>query len=1331
MPEGLETLRRQRGTCKARLTHFETFITGFSESGEPVEALKAKIKFVQNSWSQFDRVQSQIETLDGDDAERPVIEDRYCLLLGRARALVNTLTRPAGANREHADVGNANNGIKVKLPAINLPVFDGNPEKWLEFRDSFQGLIDGNCELTNIQRMYYLRSSLKDRAAEVIQSLESSAENYPIAWNLLTKRFEDKRAIASRHLQLLLDVSVMQKESGNQLRQTLDGILRHIRALESLRANTWDTIINHLMIAKFDSATRRKWRSHIKDKEDITVASLTEFLEERCSIIEPETSRSVSGKPQRNKSMSQQRKVDGSTAFASTSKENRSMRKCTFCDEESHMMYACNKFKDLTVLQRISAVNERKLCRNCLRPNHFAQDCQSSACKNCNAKHNTLLHPSNHAEKVVNSEIANASSVSVGNARQQDSSVNCNSVSFPVQSRVLLSTARVWITMLLYNCSVGALASSINLTECASTVIQSRHTAYRAKVQFLIVKQIIEQLPLSKIAVDQLRIPPNIKLADERFYIPDRVDAILGASVFWELLCIGQIKLGKSLPILQKTHLGWVVSRDVALGDPPRFYICCFSSEATLHNQIEKFWKIEEVEHKAVMSSDDEICERHFMKTHWQDDTGRFTVSLPFKGNPSELGESRSYALKLFYKLKRRLEKNAKLREDYVKFMNECIEFNHMSVINSEQEEPVAVYYIPHHPVVTHEGGKLRVVFNASAKTSSGKSLNDILRVGPNIQQTLFAIALRFQQHLYVITADIVKMYCQVNLQEDQRHLQRILWKPSIDGPILDHLLLMIIYGNAASAFQAIRSLHQAAHNARKSYPAASQIIIRDFYVDDLLTGCNDLDELRALKDELISDESLPINLHTEWTTYVQELSSINDISIPRVIICKDPVHIELHGFSDASESAYGACIYLRSVDATGNVTIRLVCAKSKVAPLKTLCIARLELLAALLLSKLAYSTTQALTITLPDRFYWCDSEIVLAWIHGEPHIRKAFVANRLTEIHQLTSQEQWRHVRSEDNPADVISRGIRPSQLKDLRLWWHGPQWLQHPEDQINLPTPKPNGEVPETKKSTVLATQVIETNDILKKFSSLSKLKRVIAYCLRWKERPKPSQTQQMRPFSAWYKRSVLVEKFSNYRLSRESGTIVHSLRCTHSWIATTLFELVDACVTPRKALLTYEEMYTVCTQVEAVLNSRPLTPISNDPTDLTALTPGHFLIGEALTSIPEPNWSEVPSNRLTRFQYVAKLTQHFWSRWSNEYLSNLQQRCKWNREDQASKIEIGAMVVLRDEQASPMRWALGRIVECHSGHDGITQVVSVKTSKGVTKRALSKICLLPIEV
>lgn len=194
-------------------------------------------------------------------------------------------------------------------------------------------------------------------------------------------------------------------------------------------------------------------------------------------------------------------------------------------------------------------------------------------------------------------------------------------------------------------------------------------------------------------------------------------------------------------------------------------------------------------------------------------------------------------------------------------------------------------------------------------------------------------------------------------------------------------------------------------------------------------------------------DESLPLDLHHKWITYVDELSCLNDITVPRVVICPDPAVVELHGFSDASESAYGACVYLRSINREGNVTVRLVGAKSRVAPLKTICIPRLELCGSLLLAKLANSVVQALTIPLNKQYYWCYSTIVLAWIYGEPHIRKTFVANRLTEIHQLTLREQWCHVKSEHNPADVISRGINPSQLRDLRLWWQGPEWLQQPE--------------------------------------------------------------------------------------------------------------------------------------------------------------------------------------------------------------------------------------------------------------------------------------------
>lgn len=198
------------------------------------------------------------------------------------------------------------------------------------------------------------------------------------------------------------------------------------------------------MIAKFDPITRREWRSHIKDKEQITVASLTEFLEKRCLIIKLETSKSVSRKLQSNKLVHQQK---NSTVF--TSKENRSMRKCIFCDEDSHLMYSCNRFKDLTVSQRLNAVNERKLCCNCLRPNHFAQNCQSSNCKKCNAKHNTLLHQSDQIENTISLATTKINSGDSENIEQHNLSVNCSSINSPVQSRVLLSTARVWI----YNAS--------------------------------------------------------------------------------------------------------------------------------------------------------------------------------------------------------------------------------------------------------------------------------------------------------------------------------------------------------------------------------------------------------------------------------------------------------------------------------------------------------------------------------------------------------------------------------------------------------------------------------------------------------------------------------------------------------------------------------------------------------------------------------------------------------------------------------------------------------------------------------------------------------------
>lgn len=161
---------------------------------------------------------------------------------------------------------------------------------------------------------------------------------------------------------------------------------------------------------------------------------------------------------------------------------------------------------------------------------------------------------------------------------------------------------------------------------------------------------------------------------------------------------------------------------------------------------------------------------------------------------------------------------------------------------------------------------------------------------------------------------------------------------------------------------------------------------------------------------------------------------------------------------------------------------------------------------------------------------------------------------------------------------------------------------------------------------------------------------------------------------------------------------------------------------------ASLTFEEFYTVLTEIEAILNSRPLTPISSDPNDMSALTPSHFLIGKPLTSLPDPDLKEIPEFRLSRYQRLQQLQQHFWQRWSKEYVSELQNRTKWRANQQGLK--IGSLVIIKEDNVPPLRWQLGRIISLYPGPDGIARVASVKTTRGVVKRSFSKICPLPIE-
>lgn len=157
-----------------------------------------------------------------------------------------------------------------------------------------------------------------------------------------------------------------------------------------------------------------------------------------------------------------------------------------------------------------------------------------------------------------------------------------------------------------------------------------------------------------------------------------------------------------------------------------------------------------------------------------------------------------------------------------------------------------------------------------------------------------------------------------------------------------------------------------------------------------------------------------------------------------------------------------------------------------------------------------------------------------------------------------------------------------------------------------------------------------------------------------------------------------------------------------------------------------LTYEELATVLTQIEACLNSRPLYQVSSNSDEAIPLTPSHFLIGEAIVTAPDFNFERHSEGSLRRWQFTQRLVQHFWRRWSQEYLTTLLQRHKWTRI--TPEPSCGDVVLVKEDDLPPSKWLLGIIEQKHPGPDNVTRVVTIRCKNTKIKRPVSKLCVLP---
>ncbi|XP_034052757.1 uncharacterized protein LOC117533237 [Gymnodraco acuticeps] len=268
-------------------------------------------------------------------------------------------------------------------------------------------------------------------------------------------------------------------------------------------------------------------------------------------------------------------------------------------------------------------------------------------------------------------------------------------------------------------------------------------------------------------------------------------------------------------------------------------------------------------------------------------------------------------------------------------------------------------------------------------------------------------------------------------------------------------------------------------------------------------------------RDRVSWDEALPAHILPQWESWLRGLSHLATLKIPRCYLPSsfgEVKQYELHNFSDASTNGYGACSYLRAISKTGQINCSLIMGKARVAPTKLTTIPRLELSSAVTSVRNGDVIKRELEIENLQEYYWTDSKVVLGYLNNDAKRFHTFVANRIQRIRSSTNPEQWRHVSSENNPADYASRGLSAVQLKESN-WLKGPDFLF----QLNLPCEEKVRAVetddPELRKVHVHTVKTKEENSLLNRFSKFSDWSRTVRAVARLKRFVRESRRLQPR--------------------------------------------------------------------------------------------------------------------------------------------------------------------------------------------------------------------------
>ncbi|XP_072400991.1 uncharacterized protein [Diabrotica undecimpunctata] len=795
----------------------------------------------------------------------------------------------------------------------------------------------------------------------------------------------------------------------------------------------------------------------------------------------------------------------------------------------------------------------------------------------------------------------------------------------------------------------------VQSNEILDIVLHSKINPYQQfDASCSVIDRITERLPQIALNPHGLKIADHLihELADPHFWEPSNIDILIGADLYFSIVKGDLISLGHNQPTLLETAFGYVVAGPVpnlshqngnyrvptthsflSVQDENNLTVGSDGGEKDICSILEKFWELEELPSRCSRSEEEEMAETLLAATTKILESGRYQVEMPLAcSGVKQLGDSFTIAKRRFLTLEKKFLKDHSFFREYKKTIEEYLSLEHAKVIpltltNCLNENK---YFIPHRAVIKEgvSSTKFRVVFDFSAKSSSGFSLNELTLKGFQVQDNLFDILCRFRTYKFVLTADINKMYRIIEMFPHHRYLQNILWRdsPSEDFKCIE--LSRVSFGQNCSPFLATRVIKDIALRNSQA-PLASKALLKQTYMDDILGGTDKFHELRQFYSELnavlnkhgfylhkwcsnvpsflqeisqsdtaefdLSLEEAPykilglkwnpivdtikISANTSidlepitkrrvlscisscydplgivnplivngkllmqelwklrvnwddpitdpmifkrWKTFLTTLAKVNNIELPRFIfVNKKITKIDIHGFCDASLTAFGACIYLVAQYSDNSLSSNLITAKSRVAPLKNkLTIPKLELCAMELLSKLVHQMISILSdrVTIDTINYWSDSQIALSWIKNPANSYMTFVANRVSTIQSLSMISMWRHIRSHLNPADMLTRGNFDENMLDF--WLHGPEFLRmYSFDFDNFNSFSPVENLPEIKKISLVISDKVENSwtIMFARFSKFSKLQHSVAYVFRFIYNLKNKQTKMLGPLT-----------------------------------------------------------------------------------------------------------------------------------------------------------------------------------------------------------------------